>query len=247
MTELKDKVVLITGSSSGIGRATAISFAKQGASVGVNYRENKQGAEAVAKEINKLGAKALIIKADVSKPDEVKMMFDQVISEFRQLDILINNAAIPTDKVPFLDASFDDLREMIDTDLIGPMVCSQQAVRIMRKQGHGKILNTGSVRGWEYGGRAEVYAASKAGLHSLTRTLAKEVAPEIQVNAVAPGFVKTRVYDTAPPERIDSFMGQTYLKRFIEPDEIADAFIFLAKNDAVTGQVIYVEAGFMLT
>ena len=107
----------------------------------------------------------------------------------------------------------------------------------MQKQGYGKIINTSSIRGWEHGGRSVVYAASKAGINSFSRTLAKMVAPNIQVNAVAPGFVKTRNYDNMSDEQCKSFIEQTYLKRWVTKDEIADAFIFLCKNDAMTGQV----------
>jgi 3-oxoacyl-[acyl-carrier protein] reductase len=145
-----------------------------------------------------------------------------------------------------MEADFDDMKEMIDTDLTSVLICSQYAAKIMKKNGGGKILNTSSIRGWEFGGRAPVYAACKAAVNNFTRTFAKMVAPEITVNAVAPGFVKTRTYDTMTDERIDGFIESTALKRFIKPDEIADAFVFLAQNDAMTGQVIYVEAGYML-
>jgi len=188
-----------------------------------------------------------MVQADVSKTSGIKKLFDETMNRFGRVDILINNAAIPTDKVPFMDANFDDMREMINADLIGVLLCSQYAAKIMQKQGGGKILNTSSVRGWQYGGRAPVYAACKAAVNNFTATFAKIVAPDnITVNAVAPGFAKTRVYDTEPEERVDGFIESTALKRFVTPDEIADTFVFLAKNDAMTGQVIYVEAGFML-
>lgn len=243
--ELKDKVVLITGSSSGIGKTTALRFAKEGANVVVNYNVNKNGGEETLKEIKKY-SDGLLIQADVSKPDDVRKMFDEIEKKFGTIHILINNAAIPNDKVPYLEASYEQILELVNTDLIGPMVCSQHAIRLMQKQGFGKIINTSSIRGAEHGGRSVVYASSKAGLNSFSKTLAKMVAPNIQVNAVAPGFVKTRNYDKMTKEQIDSFIGQTYLKRWVTEDEIADAFIFLAKNDAMTGQVIYVDAGFTL-
>jgi 3-oxoacyl-[acyl-carrier protein] reductase len=243
--ELKDKVVLITGSSSGIGKTTAIRFAKEGAKVVVNYNVNKKGGEETLEEIKKY-TEGLLIQADVSKPDEVKLMFDEIEKKFGTVHILINNAAIPNDKVPYLEASYEQILELVNTDLIGPMLCSQQAIKLMQKQGFGKILNTSSIRGAEHGGRSVVYASSKAGLNSFSKTLAKMVAPNIQVNAVAPGFVKTRNYDKMTKEQIESFIDQTYLKRWVTENEIADAFIFLAKNDAMTGQVIYVDAGFTL-
>lgn len=242
---LKDKVVVITGSSSGIGQATAIRFAAAGAKVVVNYRANQAGGEETLQKVKEY-SDGILVQADVSRPEGVEKLFKAVMDEYSQLDILINNAAIGTDKVPFMDASYDDMQEMIGACLTSVFMCSQAAARIMQEQGSGKILNTSSIRGWQYGGRAPVYAACKAAVNSFTSTFAKEVAPTIQVNAVAPGFVKTRTYDTMSQERIDGFMEQTKLKRWVTLDEIADAFIFLAQNDAMTGQVIYVDAGFML-
>lgn len=244
---LKDKVILITGSSSGIGKTTAIRYAKEGAKVVVNYHINEEGANETKKLIEDIDGTCLVVKADVSKSVEIKQLFDEIIKEFGTIDILINNAAIPNDKVPFLESSEELIYELVNTDLIGPMLCSRRAVKIMKEKGGGKIINTTSIRGWEHGGRSVVYASSKAGLNSFSRTLAKMVAPfNIQVNAVAPGFVKTRNYDNKSQEQIQEFIDQTYLKRWVTEDEIADAFIFLSKNDAMTGQVIYVDAGFTL-
>lgn len=243
--ELKDKIVVITGSSSGIGRTTAIRFAKEGAKVVINYHINEKGGEETLKEVQKY-SEGLLIKADVSKPEEVNKLFDEVEKKFGTVHILINNAAIPNDKVPYPEAPYETIVELVNTDLIGPMICSQRALKYMQKQGFGKIINTSSIRGAEHGGRSVVYASSKAGINSFSKTLAKMVAPNIQVNAVAPGFVKTRNYDNMTKEQTDTFISQTYLKRWVTEDEIADAFIFLVKNDAMTGQVIYVDAGFTL-
>ena len=243
---LKGKVVVITGSSSGIGKTTAIRFAKEGCKIVVNYKNNILGGEETVKEINKLGREVLLVQADVSKPAEVIKLFKKVEKKFGTLHILINNAAITNDKVPYLEASYEDIIDLVNTDLIGPMMCSKEAIKFMQKQGFGKIINTSSIRGAEHGGRSVVYAASKAGVNSFSKTLAKMVSPNIQVNAVAPGFVKTRNYDKLTKEQLDSFIEQTYLKRWVTEDEVADAFIFLAKNDAMTGQVIYVDAGFTL-
>jgi NAD(P)-dependent dehydrogenase (short-subunit alcohol dehydrogenase family) len=243
--DIKDKVVVITGSSSGIGKITAIRFAKEGAKVVINYNINKKGGEDTLQEVKK-HSEGFLVQADVSKPEDVKRLFKQVEEKFETVHILINNAAIPNDKVPYLEASYEDIVELVHTDLIGPMLCSQYAVKYMQKQGFGKIINTSSIRGAEHGGRSVVYAASKSGINSFSKTLAKMVAPNIQVNAVAPGFVKTRNYDNMTKEQTDMFIEQTYLKRWVTEEEIADAFIFLVKNDAMTGQVIYVDAGFTL-
>lgn len=243
--DIINKVVVITGSSSGIGRTTAISFAKEGAKVVVNYNVNKKGGIETLSDVHK-HSEGLLVQADISKPKEVIRLFKEVKKKFGTVHILINNAAIPNDRVPYLEASYEEISDFVNTDLIGPMICSQEAIKFMKKQGFGKIINTTSIRGAEHGGRSVVYAACKAALNSFSKTLAKMVAPEIQVNAVAPGFVKTRNYDNFGKKQIDSFLAQTYLKRFVTEDEIADAFIFLAKNDAMTGQVIYVDAGFTL-
>jgi NAD(P)-dependent dehydrogenase (short-subunit alcohol dehydrogenase family) len=244
--ELKDKVVLITGSSSGIGATTAIEFAKQGCKVVINYNKTKDGAENVLKEIEKLGGEALIVHADISKEKDIIRLFETAVSHFKTIDILINNAGIGTDKVPFMESNQSDLQELFDTNIIGAMLCAQHAAKIMKTNGSGKIINTTSIRGWEHGGRAPVYAATKAALNSFTRTLAKMVGPEIQVNAVAPGFVYTRNYEAIPKEMHAQFIEQTQLKRWVTTEEIADTFLFLARNDAMTGQVIYVDAGFTL-
>lgn len=244
--DINDKVIIITGSSSGIGKTTAIQFAKLGAKVVVNYQKNEQGGKDVKAEIEKLGGKCLLIKADVSNPKDIESLFDQAIKKFGTVDVLINNAAIPNDKVPYPEAPYETIMEMVTTDLVGPMICSQHAIKYMQKQGYGKIINTSSIRGAEHGGRSVVYAASKAGINSFSKTLAKMVSPSIQVNAVAPGFVKTRNYDGMSKEQTDTFISQTYLKRWVTEEEIADAFIFLVRNDAMTGQVIYVDAGFTL-
>ena len=246
MMTLKDKVVVITGSSSGIGQATAIRFAEEGAKLVINYHVNKGGGEETLAKVKQLSSDSILVQADVSKPEDVERLFKTVIDQFGVVDVLINNAAIGTDKVPFMDAKYDDIKDMVDADLTSVLMCSQHAARIMEKQGHGKILNTSSIRGWEHGGRAPVYAAAKAAVNSFTRTFAKQVAPKIHVNAVAPGFVKTRSYDNMSDEQIQGFLDQTYLKRWVTREEIADAFVFLAKNDAMTGQVIYVDAGFTL-
>lgn len=243
--DLKNKIVVITGSSSGIGKTTAIRFAQEGAKVVVNYNVNALGGGETLTEVEKY-SEGLLVQADVTKSVEIKRLFAEVEKKFGTVDILINNAAIPNDKVPFLESPDDLIYEMVNTDLVGPMLCSREAVKFMQKQGYGKIINTSSIRGAEHGGRSVVYAASKAGIISFSKTFAKMVAPNIQVNAVAPGFVKTRNYDKMTPEQITIFLEQTYLKRWVTEDEIADAFIFLAKNDAMTGQVIYVDAGFTL-
>ncbi len=244
---IKDKVVVITGSSSGIGKALAIRFAKEGAKVVVNYSSNKRGAEETAEKIKNIGSEVLVVQADVVNEEDIKRLFDTVINKFKTIDILINNAAVNIDKVPYMEATKAYILELLNINLVGAMLCSQHAIKIMNKQGYGKIINTSSIKGIEYGGGSNiVFAATKAAINSFTKTLAKQVAPTIHINAVAPGYVRTRTYDNMSKEKIDAYLNQTFLKRWITEDEIADAFIFLAKNDGITGQIIYVDGGFTL-
>jgi NAD(P)-dependent dehydrogenase (short-subunit alcohol dehydrogenase family) len=135
---LRDKVVLITGSSSGIGQATAIRFAEEGAKVIVNYNKNQKGGEETLERLKKITEGCLLVQADVSKEVDVNRLFNTVIDKFGTVDVLVNNAAIGTDKRPFMEASFEDFQEMIDTDITSVFMCSQKAALIMQKQGYGK-------------------------------------------------------------------------------------------------------------
>lgn len=243
--DIKDKVVVITGSSSGIGKTTAIRFAKEGAKVVINYNINRKGGEETLKEVLKY-SEGLLVQADLSKTEDIEKLFSETEQRFGTIDILINNAASPSEKVSFNEASQKDLLELFNLNVVNAMLCSKRAAEIMNKKAGGKIINTSSIKGWEHGGGSVGYAATKAAINSFTKTYAKQVAPKILVNAVAPGYVKTRIYDNQPKEKIEKWLDGTYLKKWVTEDEIADAFIFLVRNDAMTGQVIYVDAGFTL-
>ena len=240
---LKDKVVIVTGASSGIGEATAIRFAKEGARVIVNYKSNSEAAKKVLTNIEKT-SEGIIVQADVSKPNEVDNLFKQTLDKYGKVDILINNAGI-SDEPDFLKAKLSDWQEMFNNDLFSTMLCSQHAIKIMSKQGSGKITNTASLYGLDYAGREGLtaYSASKAAMINFTKTLAKLVAPKILVNAVAPGYVKTPAWEGVPEETTKRYINRTYLKRWITSNEIAEAFIYLATADAITGQVLVVDAG----
>jgi len=244
--DLKNKIVVVTGSSSGIGKAIALRFAQEGAKIVVHYHENKTGGEEVISEIRKIGGKSLLVQADMQKTENIEQFFKIIVKEFKTVDILINNAGNPAEISPFFESPQKDILDLLNINVVGPMLCSKQVIPIMKTQGYGKIINTSSIKGWEHGGGSITYAVSKAAINSFTRTLAKQVAPTIQVNAVAPGYVKTRAFDNQPQEKIDKWLSGTYLKRWITKEEVADAFIFLAKNDAMTGQIIYVDGGFTL-
>lgn len=198
-------------------------------------------------KITQDGGEATYIQADISNPKDVKNFFEEVVKKYKSVDILVNNAGVARGK-EFLKTTKEDWIQEFNDNFFGTVLCSQEAVKIMTEKGHGKILNTASIRGLESTGREGImpYSAAKAAVINFTKTLAKEVAPKIQVNAVAPGFVYTPYYDAMSDEVKKKFIDNTYLKRWISVEEIADAFVYLAKADAITGEVLVVDAGFTL-
>lgn len=245
--KLKDKVAIVTGSSSGIGKATAILFANEGSQIVVNCKTNVEGARKVVEKIKKNGGDAFYVQADVSKPNDVRNLFDQTLSKYETVDILVNNAGVARGK-DFLETTKQDWINDLDDNFLGTVLCSQKAAKIMLSKGAGKILNTASIRGLDSTGREGImaYSAAKAAVINFTKTLAKELAPQIQVNAVAPGFVETPPFDQVPQETKDRFIENTILKRWIRPEEIAEAFLYLATADSATGEVLVIDAGYTL-
>ncbi len=245
--KLAGKVAIITGSAANIGRATALLFAEQGAKVVINAKNNASGGQAVTTEITKAGGQALFVQADLAQPNQVKRLFEATIQKFGTVDILINNAGVAASK-PFLETTKADWLSDFDNNLFNMVLCSQEAAKIMLQKGSGVILNTTSIRGVEHAGREGImaYSAAKAAAISFTKTLAKELAPRIRVNAVAPGFVITPNYDNTPQGVKDQFIDSTLIKRWIQPEEIAQAFLYLATAEAVTGENLVVDAGFTL-
>src|SRR5450432_1952376 len=187
---LKNKVAVVTGSSRGIGRATALLFAKEGAKVIVNYKENELKAKEVVCAIGSNGGRAVAVKADIANPEDVHLLFRAAIMSFGTVDIVINNAGIMR-PMPFLNLNKNDIQSIMDTNVVGTVLCSQEAARIMLGRESGKIVNIASVAGLDNLGTPGnlPYAASKAAIISITKVLAKALAPFVQVNAVAPGFV----------------------------------------------------------
>jgi 3-oxoacyl-[acyl-carrier protein] reductase len=245
--QLKDKVVLITGASSGIGKATALAFARQGAKVIVNYYQNKSGAEQTAAAIAKLGTECLVVEADVSNPAMVNQMLATARDVFGQIDILVNNAGY-TEQGDFFKTEFSEWEEILKVNLLGTMYMSQQVALMMKEVGSGVILNNSSVYGIDYGGNPYLpaYSAAKAGIINFTKTLAKLVAPRIRVNVVAPGYTITPAWDGVDEEYKEASLAKTYTKEWITAEQIADAFVFLAQHDAITGQVLTIDGGYSL-
>jgi len=243
---LKNKIALISGASSGIGRSTAKLFAREGAKIVVNYFSSKKQAESVANEIKKIGSEALLVKCDVSKPSQVKSMVQQVLGKFNSIDILVNNAGV------LLPKSFDEItdanwQKTMNTNLLGTYNCIRVVSRQMKKQKSGKIINLSSIASIVGSLSSLPYSISKAGIDAITKTLAPELGKyNIQINSVAPGPVKTDLLvKNYSQEVIKKLAKETPLGRIAKPDDIARAILFFASQDSdyITGQTLIVDGG----
>ena len=242
--DLQGKVALITGGGTGIGREIALSFAREGTGVAVNYSRSEKEANTTAQEIRDLGVPALAIKADVSQDAQVREMVGKVMKECGRLDILVNSAGTTT----FVEASdLEGLTEEIwdrtlAVNLKGTFFCCRAAAHAMRNGDGGNIINISSIAGTTGTGSCMAYSASKAGVICLTKSLARTLAPDILVNTIAPGFVITR-WTADWPEFRKTHEEATLLKRVATTEDVAEVALFLAHSDFVTGQAIIVDGG----
>jgi 3-oxoacyl-[acyl-carrier protein] reductase len=242
---LKDKNVLVTGASRGIGREIALICAKNGANVIVNYNDSSEEATLVADEIKSNGVDAILIKADVSKHDEVKAMFKQIKTEVGSLDVCINNAGVLRDNLLLLTRE-SDYDFITNVNMKGCFNCMQFASKMMMKKKSGKIINISSIIG-RYGNSGQiVYAGSKAGVLGMTYAAAKELGQfGITVNAVAPGLIETDMIKNLKQEDIEKMISNISVGRIGKPEDVAKVVLFLASglSDYVSGQVIGVDGG----
>jgi 3-oxoacyl-[acyl-carrier protein] reductase len=242
------KTALITGGGRGIGATTALMMLAEGGKVGV-LDVNEDHLKRVTETARTRGVQLKTFVADVSRKDQVQTAIDSFVKEFGRIDILVNNAGMTIPR-PFMEKTAEDWIRTLEVNLIGVFLCSQVAARHMLAQRSGKIVNISSIRGVAHCGREGVmdYSAAKSGVISLTKTMAKELAPHINVNTVAPGHTQTDL--TAPlPDAVKKGMIEgSYLKRMAQPEDIAKAILFLASDDAnfITGQMILVDGGFSL-
>jgi len=220
--KFESKIVLVTGSANNIGKAIALKFANQGANVIVNAKNNVNGGEHVVEEIMANGGNAIFVQADVSDPKQVHNLFERVIDKFQTIDILVNNAGSAT-QIPFLESTKQHRLNTFNDNLFGSVLCSIEAAKIMQAKKFGRIVNTASIRGIEHTGRTGImaYSAAKAALINFTKTLAKELAPHILVNAVAPGFTLTTAFDNVPEATKNEYINESLIKRWLTVEEVA--------------------------
>lgn len=243
------KTVLVTGASGGIGSAIAIEFAKNNYNVIVQYNSNKEKAENVVEKILKIGSKAFLVKADLSKSESVSNMFDIIEKKFVNIDVLVNNAGIAQQKL-FTDISDDDWHKMMSINLDSVFYCSREVLkRFMIKNHSGNIVNISSMWG-QIGGSCEVhYSCAKAGIIGLTKALAKEVGLSgIRVNCIAPGVIMTDMMKNFDEQTIANLKEESPINMLGTPQDVADTTVFLCSEKAkfITGQIIGVNGGFVI-
>ena len=250
---LKGKTALITGSSRGIGRAIALVLAREGANIAVNYVSDEEGknrsdAEKVKEEIIRSGCDSDIFECDVSDFQKVDATIKEVISRFKKIDILVNNAAILRDKT-LKKMSQDEWQSVIEINLTGVFNCCRAVIEHMIGNNWGRIVNLSSISGQVGFFGQTNYAAAKAGVMGFTKSLAREVASKnITVNAIAPGMVETEMAKQIPENVRQEFLKQIPLGRFALPDEIAELAAFLVSDKAsyITGQIIHIDGGWFM-
>ena len=247
MEGLKDKVALVTGGANGIGKTIVMELAQQGCHVAV-ADVDLDGAQNVAKEVEGIGRKSIAVKADISNVDDVKSMITKTIEAFEAIHILVNNAGITRDNL-LMRMKEDEWDSVLRINLKGAFLCTQNVIRPMMKNKFGKIINISSIIGMMGNAGQANYAASKAGLIGFTKSVAKEVASKnIQVNAIAPGFIETEMTHDLPQNVKDLYLANIPAKRAGSPEDVARVVTFLASpgSDYITGQVIRVDGGLLI-
>ena len=245
---LDGKVALVTGASRGIGRAIAIRLASEGAKVAINYAGNTAKAEEVKAEIEKNGGEAILVQADISSTEAVDAMVEKVVEAFGQIDILVNNAGITRDGL-LMRMKEEDFDAVINTNLKGVFYCTKAVSKLMMKKRSGRIINMASVVGLMGNAGQANYAAAKAGVIGFSKSVAKELAARgINVNVVAPGFIATDMTAAMTDKAKEATLAGIPLKRMGQPEDVANAVLFLASDYAsyITGQIVNVDGGMVM-
>src|SRR5882724_4211915 len=242
--DLKNKVALVTGGGTGIGRATCLALAQRGATVVVNYSRSKAEADETAETIKNAGGHAIAIQADVSQDGEVREMVATIVQQLGTVDLLVNNASI-TRHIPLddLEAATEEVwDELYAVNVKGMFYCARAVAPLMKQKKQGAIVNVGSIAGLSGAGSSLPYAVSKAAVHGLTKSLAHALAPEIRVCSVAPGAVATRWW-AGREERMQRLSHNLLLQRISTPEDIAKIICSILEQEAMTGQIITVDSG----
>ncbi len=252
MGQLAGKVALVTGAAVGIGQAIAVAYGREGAKVIVNFSKSRKEAEETADLVKQAGGEPLLIQADVAQDRQVRAMVAETLDRLGRVDILVNNAGITAFvDFPDLEGLTDDVWDRLyNVNVKGTFFCCRAVVPPMRKQGHGRIINIASVAGLWPQGSSIAYSTSKAAVIHLSKCLARTLAPEIQVNVIAPGFIAETRWNVGRPNleaTIQKAIQAAPLKRAGKPEDIADAALFLAtRGDFITGDVMLVDGGRLL-
>lgn len=243
-----NQVALITGGARGIGKQIAITLAKEGYDIALNYRSNTDELVKVKEEIESYKVKCLLVQGDVSNFEDTERIAKETMDEFGKIDVLVNNAGITKDML-LLRMKKEDFESVLDVNLVGTFNMTKNVANYMMKARQGKIINVSSVVGVSGNAGQANYAASKAGIIGFTKSLAKELASRnILVNAVAPGFIGTDMTNVLKDEVKDKILEQIPLKRIGNAEEVANVVKFLASNDSsyITGQVINIDGGMLM-
>ena len=245
---LVNKVAIITGGATGIGKAISLKLAEAGAVVIVNYNSSQNDAMALCEEITSKGQKCEYIQANISKFEESQKLIDFAITKYGKVDILVNNAGVTKDNL-IMRMSEEEFDSVINTNLKGTWNCSKHASKYMTKQRSGKIINISSVVGLVGNAGQSNYAASKAGIIGLSKSLAKELAKRnVTCNVVCPGFIKTKMTNGLDENLVEAALANIPLQKLGEPEDVANLVLFLASSlsDYITGQTFNVDGGMVM-
>lgn len=243
-----NKLAIITGGTRGIGKQIALTFAKEGYNIAINYRTENEDLKNTKKEIEENNVKCFTFQGDVTNFKDCEQFVKQVVEEFGNIDVLVNNAGITRDTL-LMRMKEEDFKQVIDTNLIGTFNVTKNVISYMMKARSGRIINISSVVGISGNAGQTNYSASKAGIIGFTKSLAKEVASRnITVNAVAPGFIETQMTDVLKDDIKEEIAKKIPLKRMGTPQDVANVVKFLASSDSsyITGQVINIDGGMLM-
>lgn len=243
-----NKLAIITGGTRGIGKQIALTFAKEGYNIAINYRTENDDLKNTKKEIEENNVKCFTFQGDVTNFKDCEQFVKQIVEEFGNIDVLVNNAGITRDTL-LMRMKEEDFKQVIDTNLIGTFNVTKNVISYMMKARSGRIINISSVVGISGNAGQTNYSASKAGIIGFTKSLAKEVASRnITVNAVAPGFIETQMTDVLKDDIKEEIAKKIPLKRMGTPQDVANVVKFLASNDSsyITGQVINIDGGMLM-